>query len=235
MRASSSLSKSYDGVRRDSGRSKAVLELTDQERDQLQRRTRRRKSAQELRAWIVLSCAAGLSNKEVPARLDISQPMVGKWRSRFVELRLDGLSGDPRPRVARRRSPPSRSRTSWSPRWADTGRHLLGQFARTLRTWPLRHKTSDTVGGDRLPPPQRRPRRHRERRGHLRRRGYTGLDQLHPGQATTNQVVRVGGEHGKPVTNTTPPSSVSTSLATGPTGADPAGRSGSTCWLTDQP
>lgn len=27
----------------------------------------------------------------------MSQPTVGKWRARFVELRLDGLSDDPRP------------------------------------------------------------------------------------------------------------------------------------------
>jgi len=81
------------------GRPKAVLELTDAEREELQRWARRRKSAQALalRCRIVLGCAAGLSNTEVAAREGVSQPTVGKWRSRFCELRVDGLNDDPRP------------------------------------------------------------------------------------------------------------------------------------------
>ena len=82
-----------------SGRPKAVLELSDEEREQLQRWARRRKSAQALamRSRIVLDCDAGFTNKEVAVRERVSQPTVGKWRARFVELRLDGLSDDPRP------------------------------------------------------------------------------------------------------------------------------------------
>ena len=81
------------------GRPKAVLELTDPEREQLSRWARRRTSSQALalRSRIVLACAEGLANKEVAAREGVSQPTVGKWRSRFVELRLDGLADDPRP------------------------------------------------------------------------------------------------------------------------------------------
>ncbi|QDO89735.1 IS630 family transposase [Ornithinimicrobium ciconiae] len=80
-------------------RSKAVLELTEEEREQLVRWARRRKSSQALalRSRIVLACATGASNKDVAVQLDISQPTVGKWRSRFLELRLDGLVDDPRP------------------------------------------------------------------------------------------------------------------------------------------
>jgi transposase len=81
------------------GRPKALLELTSDERDQLERWTRRRKSSQALalRSRIVLGCASGLSNKEVAERERVAQPTVGKWRSRFVESRLDGLVDDPRP------------------------------------------------------------------------------------------------------------------------------------------
>src|SRR5664280_409858 len=81
------------------GRPKALLELTSDEREQLQRWARRRSSAQALalRSRIVLECAEGMPNKEVAARLGVSQPTVGKWRSRFLELRLDGLEDDPRP------------------------------------------------------------------------------------------------------------------------------------------
>ena len=46
---------------------------------------------------IVLECAAGAFNTEVAARLGISRPTVGKWRSRFIAHRLDGLVDDPRP------------------------------------------------------------------------------------------------------------------------------------------
>lgn len=81
------------------GRPKAVLELTDEERVQLSRWERRRKSSQALalRSRIVLRCAEGLPNKEVAAAVGASQATVGKWRSRFCELRLDGLMDDPRP------------------------------------------------------------------------------------------------------------------------------------------
>jgi transposase len=81
------------------GRPKALLELTSEEQDQLVRWARRRKSSQALalRSRIVLGCAAGLSNKAVAEQENVSQPTVGKWRSRFVEARLDGLVDDPRP------------------------------------------------------------------------------------------------------------------------------------------
>ena len=76
-----------------------LLELTSEERRQLERWALRPKSAQALalRSRIVLHCADGLSNKEVAAREGVSQPTVGKWRQRFVDLRLDGLCDDPRP------------------------------------------------------------------------------------------------------------------------------------------
>jgi transposase len=76
-----------------------VLELTYEEREQLRRWARRRKSSQALalRSRIVLGCASGMSNKEVAEREGVSTPTVGKWRARFCELRLDGLSDDPRP------------------------------------------------------------------------------------------------------------------------------------------
>src|ERR1700687_4964420 len=81
------------------GRPKAVLELTDSEREQLTRWERRRKSSQALalRSRIVLQCAAGVSNREVAEAVGVTASTVGKGRSRFCELRLDGLVGDPRP------------------------------------------------------------------------------------------------------------------------------------------
>ena len=81
------------------GRPKQTLELTGEERETLVRWERRRKSSQALalRSRIVLRCAEGVANTEVAAACGVTAATVGKWRRRFCELRLDGLSDDPRP------------------------------------------------------------------------------------------------------------------------------------------
>lgn len=81
------------------GRPKAELVLTDDEREQLGRWSRRAKSAQSLalRSRIVLACADGLDNTAAATRVGCSPATVGKWRARFVEHRVDGLIDEPRP------------------------------------------------------------------------------------------------------------------------------------------
>jgi transposase len=81
------------------GRPKADLTLTEAEREQLLRWSRRSKSAQSLalRSKIILRCADGSDNQTVAAQLGCSTATVGKWRRRFVEKRLDGLTDEPRP------------------------------------------------------------------------------------------------------------------------------------------
>lgn len=82
-----------------SGRPKAELTLTEEERGQLLRWSRRAKSSQALalRSKIVLACAQGADNKTVAAELGCAAATVGKWRARFVADRLDGLADEARP------------------------------------------------------------------------------------------------------------------------------------------
>ena len=81
------------------GRPVPELVLTDEERVTLTRWSRRAKSSQVLamRSRIILACAGGVSNVAVAADLGVHLSTVGKWRRRFLRLRLDGLVDEDRP------------------------------------------------------------------------------------------------------------------------------------------
>src|SRR3954467_912022 len=81
------------------GRPTPPLVLTDEERATLTRWSQRAKSSQVLamRSRIILACADGASNTDVSADLGVHLSAVGKWRRRFLKLRLDGLIDEQRP------------------------------------------------------------------------------------------------------------------------------------------
>lgn len=81
------------------GRPMAELTVTEAERARLARWACRARSAQVLvmRAKIVLACADGRSNTGIAAELRVHSGTVSKWRTRFIELPLEGLMGEDRP------------------------------------------------------------------------------------------------------------------------------------------
>jgi len=84
------------------GQKLVPLVLTDDERGALEALARRRKTSQALaeHAKIVLACAENAGTEPVTAvaaRFGVSREMARKWRSRFLEKRLDGLADAPRP------------------------------------------------------------------------------------------------------------------------------------------
>src|SRR3954468_11763525 len=86
------------------GRPRKPLILSEEERERLQSRATRARSQSLLarRARVVLASAEGLDNKAVARKLRVSLGMVGKWRSRFLEARLEGLYDEPRPGAPRK-------------------------------------------------------------------------------------------------------------------------------------
>jgi transposase len=85
------------------GRPKQPLVLTTEERERLQSLAHRSRSQPLLarRARVVLACAEGVDHKTVAKRLRCSLGRVGKWRSRFLQARREGLYDEPRPGTPR--------------------------------------------------------------------------------------------------------------------------------------
>ena len=128
------------------GRPLSPPSLSPSERQQLLDWTRRPKTAQALalRARIVLLSAAGHSNTQVARRVQVALATVGKWRQRFVLLRLDGLLDERRPGTPRRLSDAAVERV----------------LARTLETQPdyATHLVHALAGsGHRTQPEQHQP------------------------------------------------------------------------------
>jgi transposase len=79
-------------------RKASTVNLTEDERDFLQRVVRRRKVAlaDAQRAEIILRSADGLNNCEIARSVGVTRETVRKWRGRFASHRLDGLDDEPR-------------------------------------------------------------------------------------------------------------------------------------------
>jgi transposase len=80
------------------GRPKAALVITDVERTELVRLTKRAHVNRLLafRARLVLACADMPTDTAVARRHRTTNTTVGKWRTRFIKRRLEGLLDEPR-------------------------------------------------------------------------------------------------------------------------------------------
>lgn len=80
------------------GRPIKVLTITDQEKLELQRWLRRRQmpAAEQMRARIILLSTEGFSGQEIGERVGVTAETVSKWRRRFDQYRLAGLTDAPR-------------------------------------------------------------------------------------------------------------------------------------------
>jgi transposase len=138
------------------GRPRAEVVVTDAERATLVRLTKRARvnRAVAFRARIVLACIAD-SDTAVARRLRTTKTTVAKWRSQFVERRLEGLYDEPRVGAPRTISdeqveaiivttlettPPGE--THWSTRSmakaAGVSHTMVGRIWRTFRLQPHR-------------------------------------------------------------------------------------------------
>ena len=143
------------------GRPTVAIVLSEEERATLERWARRPTTAQALalRSRIVLAAAAGQANIEIGAALGCHPVTAGKWRRRFAQRRLDGLSDAPRagaPRtigdeqvaavVVKTLEQQPRNATHWSTRSmaAELAVHVVLDNVATHRTaeiqrWLQRH------------------------------------------------------------------------------------------------
>ncbi|HLG92687.1 MAG TPA: helix-turn-helix domain-containing protein [Acidimicrobiales bacterium] len=84
------------------------LQITDEEREELERRARAHTSPVRVarRARIILLAAEGLPNRQVARRVGIKESYVSLWRRRFAAEGLAGLEDRPRPGRPRKRPAP---------------------------------------------------------------------------------------------------------------------------------
>ncbi|WP_040678913.1 helix-turn-helix domain-containing protein, partial [Rhizobium mesoamericanum] len=78
------------------GRQAGLVVLSDADRNFLESQVRRHKAPRSLsdRCRMVLLCAQGLQSKDVAERLGVHEHTVGKWRRRFVQDGIEGLTDE---------------------------------------------------------------------------------------------------------------------------------------------
>ena len=73
-----------------------AIELTDEQKSELTRLARSKRTSVRLaqRAQIVLLAAQGLQNKDIAGQLGIGRVQVARWRERYLASALQGIERD---------------------------------------------------------------------------------------------------------------------------------------------
>lgn len=119
------------------GRTSVAIELNDEERGFLEAQLRKHKAERSLsdRCRIVLRCADGLTSKQVAAELGHAEHTVGKWRRRFAEHRIEGVSDEYRA---------GRPRTISDAQVAEIIKQTLETMPRHATHWSIRSMAAET-------------------------------------------------------------------------------------------
>lgn len=119
------------------GRVADEVVLSDEERAFLEAQARRHKAARSLsdRCRMILFCAEGLQSKDVAARLGVHEHTVGKWRRRFVQDRIEGLTDEYRP---------GRPRTVADTQVAEVIERTLNTTPKDATHWSIRSMAAAT-------------------------------------------------------------------------------------------
>jgi transposase len=118
------------------GRQADLVALSDEDRNFLESQVRRHKAPRSLsdRCRIVLLCAQGLQSKDVTERLAVHEHTVGKWRRRFVQDGIDGLTDEYRA---------GRPRTVSDAQVADVVERTLNTTPKDATHWSIRSMAAD--------------------------------------------------------------------------------------------
>ncbi len=108
-----------------------------EEREFLEAHVRRHKAPRSLsdRCRIIMLCAEGLRSREVAERTGVHEHTVGKWRKRFAERRIEGLSDECRS---------GRPRTVTDDKAAEAGGRTLSTMPKDATHWSVRSMAERT-------------------------------------------------------------------------------------------
>ena len=119
------------------GRQADLVVLSAADRSFLEGQVRRHKAPRSLsdRCRMVLLCAEGLQSKEVAARLGVHEHTVGKWRRRFVQDGIEGLTDEYRA---------GRPRSVSDAQVAEVIERTLNTTPKDATHWSIRSMAADT-------------------------------------------------------------------------------------------
>lgn len=119
------------------GRVADAVVLSDEERRFLEGHVRRHKTPRSLsdRCEMILLCAEGMPSKEVAAQLGVHEHTVGKWRRRFAQDRIEGLTDEYRS---------GRPRTVSDEQVADVIERTLNTTPKDATHWSIRSMAAAT-------------------------------------------------------------------------------------------